>query len=60
MIYVTRNSFARYTIRSERAYTDTACTWCGSFRTTPSGKSWAYRFYVDDDCERNSGYIAKR
>ena len=60
---VCRNSFARQTIRAERAYQPdpavmAGCAECGYVRRTAKGSGWPYRFHVDDDSgSRHSGPI---
>lgn len=65
MRYVTRNPFARHTIRSERVTAHGAtCAWCGSVRHTAADqrlnrRPWLLRFHTDDDQgPRQSGPIA--
>jgi len=67
MRYVTRNPYARLTIRAERVDVSSAnvqtgrpvCRECGNTRSTPAGRQWLYQFYVDDDAgARHSGPIA--
>lgn len=69
MNYVTRNPFARFTIRSERVPTTAntdgtrigqTCTECGSQRLQRQGtRAYLLRFHVDDDQgPRHSGPIA--
>lgn len=54
MNLVSRHSFARESILSERIYSSETCRECGSMRTTPKGRTWLYRFIVDPD----AGYKA--
>ena len=56
---VVRNSFARQSMLAECVYDDLrrGCTECGQLRTTPAGRSWLYRYHVDDD-SRHSGPMA--
>lgn len=58
---VCRNSFARQSIMAERVTSDShrGCHECSSARLTKTGRTWLYRFHVDDDQgPRHSGPIA--
>ena len=49
MCQIDRDPFARQTMFRETVFTRETCAFCGNVKRTPKGRTYLYRYYVEND-----------
>lgn len=49
MTYISRDPYARSELHRYNVYTNQNCAWCGQVRKTPKGRTYIYRYVIEND-----------